>query len=77
MNLVDMCGSFFDNWVFLVRIKVTSYKTKWQKTWVDWLSSACAVVFISLQITEKLLGILGSARQQFERERKLKPELSL
>lgn len=77
MNLVDMLGSFFDNWVFLVRIKILKYNTKWQEVWVDWLSSAFTVVFITLQITEKLLGILKASKKQFESSRKLKPDLSL
>uniref|UniRef100_A0A7S3IY03 Uncharacterized protein n=1 Tax=Strombidium inclinatum TaxID=197538 RepID=A0A7S3IY03_9SPIT len=67
MTIVELCSGFFDNWVFLARIQIVKYRTRWSKTWVDWLSTAFALAFISLCVFEKLLSIYRSSLKQLKK----------
>ena len=55
IKLLEFCSGIFDNWVFLARIQIVRYTTKWQKTWVDWLSSFFALCCMVFSFFEKLL----------------------
>mmetsp|Transcript_17762 Transcript_17762/g.30074 ORF Transcript_17762/g.30074 Transcript_17762/m.30074 type:complete len:150 (+) Transcript_17762:202-651(+) len=65
MQFIDFWSGFFDNWVFLVRIKLIRYYTKWQENWVDWLSSACTFSFILLSIISKAIDIYRDSLQKW------------
>jgi len=53
MQIVDLSGCIFDNWVYLKRIGLVNYTSQWQKDYVDWMSSLCTVSFIIMSIIMK------------------------
>ena len=56
-NILDFVGSFADNFVYLNRVNLRTWKSKWEEVWIDWLSSACCVTFIFLSMVQKALKI--------------------
>jgi hypothetical protein len=46
----DFLGGFCDNFVYLNRVKLRTWKSKWEEIWIDWLSSACCITFILLSM---------------------------
>ena len=61
MNIMDLVGSIADNFVYLNRVKLRTYKNKWEEIWIDWLSSACCITFILLSMVQKLQKIYQSS----------------
>ena len=68
--LIDVFGSFFDNWVWLKRIGLTTY-TKWQAKWVDYLSSVCTIAVITCHIIIKICKVWVTTTQQAGQQKKL------
>lgn len=66
MQIVDIGSCVFDNWVFLKRIGLTDFTTKFQKEWVDWLSSFFTVTFIALSIVMKFCKAWVASVSQFK-----------
>lgn len=61
IEAVDILGGFFDNWVYLNRVKIRTWKSKWEEIWVDWFSSAFCITFILLSMLNKALKIYNSS----------------
>ena len=52
-----MLSGICDNWVFLERINLVKWRSKFEEDWVDWGSTAFTIGYILLSMMVKLRDI--------------------